>query len=49
MDEITLTGGTLMPPGDSPANLSGGSGMRYREISSGGSKKHPLFRKRQRR
>jgi DNA excision repair protein ERCC-3 len=27
------------------ASLSGGSGMRYREISSG-SKRHPLFRKR---
>ena len=31
------------------ASLSGGSGMRYQEISSGSSKRHPLFRKRQRR
>lgn len=31
------------------AQLSGGSGARYREISSGSSKRHPLFRKRQRR
>lgn len=29
------------------SEMSGGSGMRYREVSS--SKKHPLFRKRQRR
>lgn len=32
----------------SMASLSGGSGKRYKEISAG-SKKHPLFRKRQRR
>jgi DNA excision repair protein ERCC-3 len=32
------------------AQMSGGSGLRYREISSSGkAKKHPLFRKRQRR
>ena len=31
------------------SQLSGGSGMRYRESSSGATKKHPLFRKRQRR
>ena len=34
------------------AQMSGGSGLRYREISSGGggkNKRHPLFRKRQRR
>jgi len=31
------------------SQLSGGSGMRYREVSSGATKKHPLFRKRQRR
>lgn len=29
--------------------LSGGSGMRYREISSGKTKRHPLFSKRSRR
>jgi|TARA_B110001450_G_scaffold254496_1_gene279966 hypothetical protein len=29
------------------SQVSGGSGLRYREMSS--SKKHPLFRKRQRR
>ncbi len=30
------------------AQMSGGSGLRYRESSSGSSKKHPLFAKRQR-
>ena len=35
--------------GQSMAQLSGGSGLRYRETKSGGStKRHPLFRKRQR-
>jgi len=33
----------------SMAQLSGGSGLRYRETSSGPTKRHPLFRKRQRR
>lgn len=31
------------------SSLSGGTGMRYREVSSGPTKRHPLFRKRQRR
>jgi hypothetical protein len=34
------------------AQLSGGSGLRYREVSSsasGATKRHPLFKKRQRR
>ena len=31
------------------AQMSGGSGLRYREISSGKTQRHPLFRKRQRR
>jgi len=37
--------------GASMAQLSGGSGLRYREIAggSGSSKRHPLFKKRQRR
>lgn len=35
--------------GQSMAQLSGGSGLRYRETKSGGAtKRHPLFRKRQR-
>jgi DNA excision repair protein ERCC-3 len=31
------------------SSLSGGTGMRYREISSGPTKRHPLFQKRMRR
>ena len=39
--------GVKRTAGVSMSQLSGGSGMRYREMGS--SKKHPLFRKRQRR
>mmetsp|Transcript_6891 Transcript_6891/g.16006 ORF Transcript_6891/g.16006 Transcript_6891/m.16006 type:complete len:768 (-) Transcript_6891:51-2354(-) len=39
--------GTKRSTGSSMSQMSGGSGMRYREVNS--SKKHPLFRKRQRR
>ncbi|KAL3945455.1 MAG: hypothetical protein SGBAC_000426 [Bacillariaceae sp.] len=39
--------GTKRNTGGSMSQMSGGSGMRYREVNS--SKKHPLFRKRQRR
>lgn len=35
--------------GVSMSSLSGGRGIRYRETSSGPTKRHPLFRKRQRR
>lgn len=35
--------------GVSMSSLSGGRGIRYREVSSGPTKRHPLFRKRQRR
>jgi DNA excision repair protein ERCC-3 len=35
--------------GNTMAQLSGGAGMRYREIGSGSSKRHPLFAKRKRR
>lgn len=35
--------------GVSMSALSGGRGIRYREVSSGPTKRHPLFRKRQRR
>jgi hypothetical protein len=35
--------------GVSMSSLSGGSGMRYWEVSSAQKKQHPLFRKRQRR
>jgi DNA excision repair protein ERCC-3 len=34
--------------GQSMAQLSGGSGLRYRETKTGTTKRHPLFRKRQR-
>jgi DNA excision repair protein ERCC-3 len=37
--------GTKRSAGMTMSHISGGSGMRYRDISS--SKKHPLFRKRQ--
>ncbi|CAJ1946281.1 unnamed protein product [Cylindrotheca closterium] len=39
--------GTKRSTGATISQMSGGSGMRYREVNS--SKKHPLFRKRQRR
>jgi DNA excision repair protein ERCC-3 len=39
--------GTKRTAGMTMSQVSGGSGMRYRELNS--SKKHPLFRKRQRR
>lgn len=39
--------GTKRTAGMTMSQMSGGSGMRYREVSS--TKKHPLFRKRQRR
>lgn len=39
--------GTKRNAGMTMSQMSGGSGMRYREVGS--SKKHPLFRKRQRR
>ena len=39
--------GTKRTAGMSMSQISGGSGMRYREVST--SKRHPLFRKRQRR
>lgn len=35
--------------GSSMAQLSGGAGMRYKEIGGGSSKRHPLFSKRKRR
>ena len=35
--------------GVSMSSLSGGTGMRYREVSSGPTKRHPLFQKRMRR
>lgn len=35
--------------GVSMSSLSGGTGMRYREVSTGPTRRHPLFRKRQRR
>ncbi|CAB9528264.1 transcription factor complex helicase XPB subunit [Seminavis robusta] len=47
-DGAALSDAKVKRSAGSMATLSGGSGMRYREISSG-SKKHPLFRKRQRR
>jgi DNA excision repair protein ERCC-3 len=41
---VRRTGGMTM------SQMSGGSGLRYREVSSSGStKRHPLFKKRQRR
>jgi DNA excision repair protein ERCC-3 len=43
--------GTRRAAGMSMSHLSGGSGMRYRESSGAGAavKRHPLFRKRQRK
>lgn len=35
--------------GNTMAQLSGGAGMRYREVGGGSSKRHPLFAKRKRR
>jgi DNA excision repair protein ERCC-3 len=42
-----MDAGTKRTAGASMSHMSGGSGSRYREVSS--SKKHPLFRKRQRK
>jgi DNA excision repair protein ERCC-3 len=41
--------GVRRSAGVSMSSLSGGTGIRYREVSSGPTKRHPLFRKRQRR
>jgi DNA excision repair protein ERCC-3 len=41
--------GVRRSTGVSMSSLSGGSGMRYREVSSAQKKQHPLFKKRQRR
>ena len=41
--------GVRRTAGVSMSSLSGGSGMRYQEYSSGPTKRHPLFSKRQRR
>lgn len=41
--------GVRRSTGVSLSSLSGGRGIRYREVSSGPTKRHPLFRKRQRR
>lgn len=41
--------GVKRTAGSSMAQLSGGTGMRYREVGGGSTKRHPLFAKRKRR
>lgn len=48
-DGAALADAGVKRSGVSMSSLSGGRGMRYREVSSRPTKRHPLFRKRQRR
>ena len=41
--------GVKRTAGSTLAQLSGGTGMRYREVGGGSAKRHPLFAKRKRR